>query len=84
MKATYMFLSFRNSDKNINQGVAIIKAKDLTEAIIKSHKKGINPGGEVLGSPMTTEMFKKEGLEENRLYGREELLELGYKFLTQQ
>lgn len=77
-KVSYMFLSFRNPVKNLNLGVAIVQAKSLLEAIPLSHKKKVNPGGEVLGSPMTAEMFKEEGLEKDRLYSKAEMKKLGY------
>ncbi len=74
----YIFLSFRDPDINKNLGCAIVKAKDLNEAIVKAHKKKINPGGEVLGTPMSEKDFKEEGLELDKLYSRQEMIDLGY------
>ena len=76
----YFWLSFRNPDKNINLGVAIIEdADNLVIAIAKAHTLNINPGGEVFGVLCTEEQFKEEGLEANRLYTRQEMIKKDYK-----
>ena len=76
----YGWLSFRDPEKNLNLGCCIVSdVQNFTEAIQKAHKLGINPGGEVMGTPMTEEMFKEEGLEADRLYTRSEMIELGYE-----
>ena len=76
----YFWLSFRDPDINLNLGCTIINdADDLDTAIQKAWDLGINPGGEVLGTLMTEEMFKEEGLEADRLYTRSEMIELGYE-----
>ena len=74
----YVFLSFRDPRKNLNLGVAVIKAGTFKEAVALPHKKGVNPGGEVLGTSMTAKEFKEEGLDVDRLYSRAEMIGMGY------
>lgn len=75
----YFWLSFRDPDINLNLGCTIIKdVNDLGTAIKKAWDLNINPGGEVLGTLMTEEMVKEEGLEVNKLYTRSEMIEKGY------
>lgn len=75
----YYFMSFRDVEKNINIGVCVIKADNENEAFRKSIEKNINPGGEIMLVSMTAEQFKSEGLEENRLYSKQEMQDRNYK-----
>ncbi len=77
----FQFLSFRDPLKNKNLGICIIEASNIEVAIIKAHKKKINPGGEVMCWGLTKEEFDFEGLELNRLYKSKELLDIGYKLI---
>lgn len=84
MKKSYYWLSFRDPEKNENLGVAIIEdAEDLAVAVSKAHSLEINPGGEVLGVLMNKAQFNSEGLESNRLYTRQEMLDNDYKIQTE-
>jgi len=72
----WYFLSFRDSDTNTNLGCCnVVVEGGLENALHKTKILQINPGGEVRG-------FIIDGpeLEPNRLYSRQEMLDLGYKF----
>lgn len=43
-----IYLSFADPDPDKFLGACVVEAGDLTSAVIKSHKLGINPGGEVM------------------------------------
>jgi hypothetical protein len=71
----FYFISFRDPDKNLNLGVCMVEAEHVTQAIPTTHEKGINPGGEAL----IFELEKpEEDLELNKLYTRQEMLDMGY------
>lgn len=76
---SYVWLSFRDPELNLNLGCAIVEANNFHEAVTLAHDLEINPGGEVLGAMMTEPQVEKEGLEINKLYSRTELMEMGYK-----
>lgn len=77
----YVFLSFRDPEINLNLGCVITQAQNFEEAIEKTHKLGINPGGEVMGYEIIDPMPDLECMELDRLYSREEMLAMKYKFL---
>ena len=74
----YMFLSFADPESGVNKGVCIVEASEMIEAVSKAAQLNINPGGEVLASPMTLEQFKGEPLALNTLYTSEQVKKLGY------
>ncbi len=76
----YFWLSFVDPDINKNLGCTIIEdASNLNEAISKAHSLNINPGGEVLGTPLNEEQFEEQGMESNKLYTPKELDEMKFK-----
>ncbi|MFA6460803.1 MAG: hypothetical protein WCV90_00920 [Candidatus Woesearchaeota archaeon] len=75
-QTTWYFLSFRDPVANKNLGccnVAVIGG--LEKALRKTHDLGINPGGEVMAYPMD-----EAELDPDRLYSRQEMIQLGYRF----
>ena len=79
----YFFLSFRDSDLNVNLGACIVQADSQAIAIHKAWLFKINPGGEVLGYSMTEDEYVQEDMELNRLYSPDELEKLGYKKISE-
>lgn len=52
---TWMWLSFADPHKPPGTqflGVAIVRGENVAEGALEAHLLGINPGGEVLGSPL--------------------------------
>lgn len=79
----WFFLSFRDSDKNLNLGCCNVQVEDHQidiDAIQKTHDLGINPGGEVM--VFSTEEIEP-GWEENKLYSKQELDNMAYKKINQ-
>ena len=72
----YWWLSFRDPDKNLHLGCCNVEAEDQISAARKAYELGINPGGEVLIIPL-----EAPELELDRLYSRQELLDLQYGFI---
>jgi len=75
--STLFWLSFCDTTRPQGQqflGVIITRAIDLLSAIQKTHKLGINPGGEVCA--FEDESGKK--YKEDVLLSKDELKELGY------
>ena len=81
--SNYMWLSFASEETGKNLGVCIVEASNFTEGIQKAHQKGINPGGQVAGSKMSEEQFQGEELELDRLYSREEMIEMEFHTLEE-
>lgn len=71
----YYYMSFAGEEGN--RGVCIVAAASDFLAIQKTHLLGINPGGEILFIEAGEEILEKTGMEENRLYQRDELVALG-------
>lgn len=71
----YWWLSF--ADEDGFRGVAIVRARDMVEAVVICHRLGINPGGQVLGWPCP---FDKEHTVDaamtNRLLTKAEVLSM--------
>lgn len=44
------WLSFAKPEESL--GVCVVEADTFMGAVIKTHRMGINPGGEVLGTPV--------------------------------
>ena len=76
--AKYMWLSFRDPENNVNLGVCIVEATDFTKAVDKAWELGINPGGEIGGYSLNQEQFEAEELGLNKLYSRQDMIDLGY------
>ena len=74
----YIWLSFRDPDKNKNLGCCIVTAEDTEDAIEQAWKLGINPGGEALGVAMTSEQRNQCPIEAEKLYSPEELESLDF------
>lgn len=72
----YYFMSFRDVRTNTNLGVCQVEAASEKFAMTKSIALGINPGGEVA----IYELEEKEPeLELDRLYTKQEMLDLGFE-----
>jgi hypothetical protein len=69
----YYFMSFRDPHSNTNLGVCQVKAENKEEALRISWEQEINPGGEVLFVPCD-----EPELELNKLYSKQEMIDLGY------
>ena len=74
----YMWLSFREPKENLNLGCVIVKGSNLNDAVQRAWELNLNPGGEIAGFLLTEEQVKEENLEVERLYTKDELVELGY------
>ena len=73
-KVKWYFLSFRDSGRNRNLGCCNVSVSGgLEEALEKTRKLRINPGGEVMAY-----LIKEPELKPDRLYSRKEMLSLGY------
>lgn len=74
-KPTYIYLSF--ADKTSFRGATIVEAADVMEAVQKTWKMNINPGGEVIGGQISPDdpMFKP--LLNTLVTDREEMIRLG-------
>lgn len=79
----YVFMSFRDTTVNKNLGVCIVRAVNLVEATEISHKKGINPGGEIMSFDLNQAQFEEENLKLDRLYTRKEMMNKGYEKVQQ-
>jgi hypothetical protein len=77
----YVYLSFCDEVKHKSLGVCIVEVDDQMQAIQEAWDQGVNPGGEVLAFTLTAGQFKAQELEVNRLYSREELVEMGFETL---
>ncbi len=78
----YCWLSFAN--KNGWLGGCFIQSDSEIEAVNKSHKLGINPGGQVLMTLLNLNKkeqkeFEQEGLELNHLYMKPEDIPGGFE-----
>lgn len=72
----FYFISFRDPQRNLNLGVCQVETSSKELAINKSIALGINPGGEA----KIYELDEKEPeLELDRLYSKQEMLDLGFK-----
>lgn len=56
---TWLWMSFADAHKPKGQqflGVLLIKAENILEAAKQAHARGLNPGGEVLATPLPSPM----------------------------
>ncbi len=53
-------------------GGAIVRGDDVIEAAQEAHRRGCNPGGEVLGAPVPDHLMPKDGYQ-NRLLTKGEI-----------
>lgn len=62
-------------------GCCIVEALDQSQVPYMAHRLGLEPGAGLLGRAtlLTEEQFAKQGMEANRLYGRDELLHMGFE-----
>jgi hypothetical protein len=65
------YLSF--ADEHGFLGGVIIKAHGITDAVMKTHRLGINPGGSVMSWLITDEKMLPNETFRNRLLSREEV-----------
>jgi len=77
-ETAYYWLSFADTEKPVGQrftGVIVTEALGFIHAVDKTHKMGINPGGEVLGDayipPAGINEFKDRLLQEAELRERD-------------
>jgi hypothetical protein len=77
----YFFLSFRDVEKNRNLGACVVFAPNSNTSLNLAWHHKINPGGEVLIFELTEKIFQEQGMELNRLYSREELRSMDFKFI---
>lgn len=73
------WLTFRDIERNLNLGVAIVHAQSQNRAIVEAQKLGLHPGGEPFVTPVTKSELDEVGLEFNRLYSRDEMRKKGYE-----
>lgn len=73
----WFFISFLNVSENKCLGCVNLQASSPDEALEKTRTLEINPGGE---AKVFTTVEAEEAMEPDRLYSREEMLELGYSF----
>lgn len=72
----WFWLSFRDVDTDTSLGVAIVEGGGIVEACLNAKLKKCNPGGEVLGYPLSEEHLPAEELR-NRLLSEQELVDAG-------
>ncbi len=75
------WMSFCDSNKQSGQqflGVIIGQGTNLRDAVIRTHKIGINPGGEIISCKFDDGKVKHEHLD--RLLTKAQLIEYGYIF----
>jgi hypothetical protein len=74
IKPPRWWLSFADVSRPEGQqflGVAIVEAQTMGEATMKTHRLGINPGGQIMGSQLP-ESFHVPPEKTDRLLGRDE------------
>jgi len=78
---TYFWLSFCSSDMPEGEqflGGCLIEADDIDDAIKKSHRRGCNPGGEVVCLQIDAKREPNLALFKlNHLYSKQELIDMG-------
>jgi hypothetical protein len=62
-KTELHWLSFASEETGKNLGVVIVHANDIISAVIKAHRLGINPGGQVadfcIDGPISAEYLNR-------------------------
>lgn len=51
-RVSWWWMSFASNETGENLGICIVNGDTLSEAIARTHRKGINPGGEVQAMPI--------------------------------
>lgn len=76
----YMFVSFASLHTGKNLGCCIVKSDNKYDTNKQCIDLGLMPEqcNECRGYPLTEEQFQKQGMELNKFYTKEQMIEMGF------
>ncbi len=74
----YSFVSFVDPDTRANLGCCVLECIPYNASYMAKFQ-GINPGGEVEAYELTEAEYKAQGMELNRLYKKQEMIDMGFQ-----
>jgi hypothetical protein len=79
----YVFVSFSNVDTKKNLGCCIVRSNE-ENWLDDCDRLGLRPNGanNIIGYPLNEEEFQAQGIELNRFYTREEMLQEGFEKIS--
>ncbi len=77
----YVFMSFASAHTGKNIGCCIVRVKKAEDANAKCKELGLMPKecNNARGSVLDDEDFPKQGMELDRFYSRQEMIDMGFE-----